>query len=63
MAEKEAALSPADAVLRSFAIHNRIHIYLLNAMPADAWDAPPLVQMEVAQYGESVHHASWGCKG
>ena len=32
MPEKEAALSPADAVLRSFAIHNRIHLYLLDAL-------------------------------
>jgi hypothetical protein len=28
-----------------------------------AYDAPPLVQMEVAQYGVKVHHATWGCKG
>ena len=28
-----------------------------------AYDAPSLVQMEVAQYGVNVHHAAWGCKG
>jgi uncharacterized damage-inducible protein DinB len=41
MPEKQVALSPADAVLRSFAIHNRIHIYLLNAISAEVWTAPP----------------------
>jgi len=41
MAQKEAVLSPADAVLRSFAIHNRIHIYLLDALDAAAWEAEP----------------------
>jgi uncharacterized damage-inducible protein DinB len=41
MPEKEAALSPADAVLRSFAIHNRIHIYLLNALATEVWETPP----------------------
>ena len=35
---------------------------LLARFP-DAYDAPPLVQMEVAQYGVSVHHAAWGCRG
>src|SRR5271157_1036151 len=39
--EKEAALSPADSVLRSFAIHNRIHLYLLDAVAPEVWDAPP----------------------
>jgi len=39
--EKEAALSPADAVLRSFVIHNRIHLYMLGALPAEVWSAPP----------------------
>ena len=38
--EKETSLSPAEAVLRSFAIHNRIHLYLLDALPAEAWAAP-----------------------
>jgi uncharacterized damage-inducible protein DinB len=41
MPEKEAPLPPADAVLRSFAIHNRIHLYLLDAFPAEAWQATP----------------------
>ncbi|MGA3371731.1 MAG: DinB family protein [Terracidiphilus sp.] len=41
MPKEDAALSPADAVLRSFAIHNRIHLYLLNALPPEAWDAAP----------------------
>jgi uncharacterized damage-inducible protein DinB len=41
MPEKEAALSPADAVLRSFAIHNRIHLYLLDALAPDVWTMPP----------------------
>jgi len=37
--EKEGQLVAADAVLRSFAIHNRIHLYLLDALPAEAWSA------------------------
>jgi uncharacterized damage-inducible protein DinB len=42
MPEKEAGLSPADAVLRSFAIHNRIHLYLLDTLPPEVWnEAPP----------------------
>ena len=41
MPEKEAPLSPADGVLRSFAIHNRIHLYLLDAIPAETWLAAP----------------------
>ena len=41
MAEKDAVLSPADAVLRSFAIHNRIHLYLLDALAPEAWEAEP----------------------
>jgi hypothetical protein len=28
-----------------------------------AYDAPPLVQMQVAQYAVKTDHASWGCKG
>jgi uncharacterized damage-inducible protein DinB len=39
-ATKEAPLSPADATLRAFAIHNRIHLYLLDALAPDAWQAP-----------------------
>src|SRR3984957_19129411 len=41
MPEKEAPPPAADAVLRSFAIHNRIHLYLLDAIPAEAWHAAP----------------------
>jgi uncharacterized damage-inducible protein DinB len=42
MPEKEVALSPADAVLRSFVIHNRIHLYLLDALADEVWsEAPP----------------------
>jgi len=28
-----------------------------------AYDAPPLVQMQVAQYGVTTDHTAWGCKG
>jgi len=28
-----------------------------------AYDAPPIVQMQVAQYGMKTDHATWGCKG
>ena len=41
MPKKDEALSPADAVLRSFAIHNRIHLYLLDSLAAEVWAAPP----------------------
>jgi uncharacterized damage-inducible protein DinB len=41
MPEKEAALSPAEAVLRAFAIHNRIHLYLLDALAPEVWSVPP----------------------
>ena len=27
-----------------------------------AFEAPPLVQMSVAQYGATVYKAQWGCK-
>jgi uncharacterized damage-inducible protein DinB len=40
-AQKEAALSPAEAVLRSFAIHNRVHFYLLDALAPEVWLAEP----------------------
>jgi uncharacterized damage-inducible protein DinB len=36
----EVSLSPAEAVLRSFEIHNRIHLYLLDALPPEVWLAP-----------------------
>ena len=41
MLQKNEPLSPADAVLRSFAIHNRIHLYLLDALAPEAWTAEP----------------------
>jgi uncharacterized damage-inducible protein DinB len=41
VAEKETPLSPAGAVLRSFAIHNRIHLYLLDALAPEVWSAAP----------------------
>jgi uncharacterized damage-inducible protein DinB len=41
MAQKDAPLSPADATLRAFAIHNRIHLYLLDALAPEAWLAEP----------------------
>jgi hypothetical protein len=34
----------------------------LLAQYPHAYDAPPLVQMSVAQYGATVHKAQWGCK-
>ena len=39
--EKEHQLSPADAVLRSVAINNRIHLYLLDALSPEVWAAAP----------------------
>jgi len=41
MPEKDPILSPADAVLRSFETHNRIHLYLLDALPPEVWQAAP----------------------
>ena len=41
MPEKPASLSPADAVLRSWEIHSRIHLYLLDRLAEAVWDAPP----------------------
>ena len=41
MPDKSPVLSPADAVLRSFQIHNRIHLYLLEALAPEVWAAPP----------------------
>ena len=41
MPENHLALSPADAVLRSFTIHNRIHLYLLDALASEVWLATP----------------------
>jgi uncharacterized damage-inducible protein DinB len=41
MAKSEAPLSPAAAVVRSFTIHNRIHLYLIEALDEQAWSAAP----------------------
>jgi uncharacterized damage-inducible protein DinB len=41
MPEKDVPLSPAEGVLRSFAIHNRIHLYLLDGIAPEVWDAAP----------------------
>lgn len=42
MAKNEIQLSPVDAVLRSFEIHNRIHLYLIGAIDEKAWTAVPM---------------------
>jgi hypothetical protein len=34
----------------------------LAAQYPHAYNAPPLIQMQVAQYGATVQHAVWGCK-
>jgi len=39
---KEAAFGPVEAMLRAFAIHNRIHLYLLDHLPAEAWTLAPV---------------------
>jgi uncharacterized damage-inducible protein DinB len=41
MPEKIENLAPADAVLRSFDIHNRIHLYLLDGLAHEVWAAAP----------------------
>ena len=42
MAVKEAALGPEEATLRAFEIHDRINLYLLENLAAEAWTlAPP----------------------
>lgn len=41
MPETQPVLSPADAVLRSFSIHNRIHLYLLDSLAPEVWLATP----------------------
>jgi len=39
---KQADLGPVEAMLQAFAIHNRIHLYLLDNLAAEAWTmAPP----------------------
>jgi uncharacterized damage-inducible protein DinB len=40
MPRNESPLSPAAAILRAFAIHNRIHSYLIDALDNSVWDAP-----------------------
>ena len=39
MATKQTPLSPAHATLRAFAIHNRIHGYLIDSLDNSIWDA------------------------
>ncbi|MGA9069428.1 MAG: DinB family protein [Terracidiphilus sp.] len=39
--ETSIALSPADGTLRAFSIHNRIHLYLLDALSNEIWNTPP----------------------
>ena len=41
MAVKEAPLGPVEATLRAFAIHNRIHLYLLDNLSPEAWLLTP----------------------
>jgi uncharacterized damage-inducible protein DinB len=41
VAVKEAPLGPVEATLRAFAIHNRIHLYLLDNLAPEAWLLTP----------------------
>ena len=41
MPEAHSVLSAANAILRSFTIHNRIHLYLLDALAPEVWFATP----------------------
>ncbi len=41
MAEKEVPVGPVEATLRAFAIHNRIHLYLLDGLAPEAWLLTP----------------------
>jgi len=41
MPENETQLAPVDAALRSFAIHNRINIYLLDNLAPEVWALTP----------------------
>jgi uncharacterized damage-inducible protein DinB len=41
MAGKDAPLGPVEATLRTFAIHNRIHLYLLDNLAPEAWLLTP----------------------
>lgn len=37
MAGKDVPLGPVESMLRAFAIHNRIHLYLLDHISPEAW--------------------------
>ncbi len=41
MADKTPSLSPVEATLRAFAIHNRIHLYLMENLSPEAWLLTP----------------------
>ncbi len=41
MAGKEVPLAPVEAMLRAFAIHNRINVYLLDHLSPKAWLMTP----------------------
>jgi hypothetical protein len=41
MAGREITLGPVDATMRAFAIHNRIHFYLLENLAPEAWLLTP----------------------
>lgn len=41
MAGKEVPLAPVEAMLRAFAIHNRINVYLLDHLSPEAWLMTP----------------------
>ena len=42
MAGKDVSLRPAEAMLGTFQIHNRINLYLLENLAPEAWGmAPP----------------------
>jgi uncharacterized damage-inducible protein DinB len=42
MTQKDEPLGPVEATLRAFAIHQRIHLYLLDNLAPEAWEmAPP----------------------
>jgi len=41
MAGKDTPLGPVESMLRAFAIHNRVHLYLLDNLSVDAWLLTP----------------------
>jgi len=41
MAGKDVPLGPVESMLRAFAIHNRIHLYLLDHISPEAWLLTP----------------------